>query len=59
MTKQHYISFIAYVNYDKVLFIKLYPEQSSEVRFPKMQGGDIYFYCSNHGLIKKERAYKC
>jgi transcriptional regulator with XRE-family HTH domain len=53
MTKQHYISFIAYVTYDKVLFMKLYPEQSAEIRFPKMYGGDIYLYCSKHGLMKK------
>lgn len=53
MTKKHSISFVAYVLPDRVLFIKLYPEQAAEVRFPKMYGGDIYFYCSQHGLIKK------
>ena len=52
MTKQHYISFVAYVSYDSVLFIKLYPEQSAEVRFPQMHGGDIYFYCNEHGFFK-------
>ncbi len=50
MTKSHYISFIAYVASDRVLFIKLYPEQSGEVRFPRMYGGKIYFYCNQHGL---------
>lgn len=55
MTKQHYISFVAYVSSDRVLFIKLYPEQAAEVRFPKMYGGEIYFYCSKHGLYKKGR----
>ena len=53
MTKVHHISFVAYVAPDRVLFIKLYPEQMAEVRFPKMYGGDIYFYCSQHGLMKK------
>ena len=50
MTKSHYISFIAYVTSDRVLFVKLYPEQSGEVRFPRMYGGKIYFYCNQHGL---------
>ncbi len=53
MTKQHYISFVAYASYDRVLFIKLYPEQAAEVRFPKGNGGEIYFYCNKHGLYKK------
>lgn len=53
MTKAHSISFVAYVSSDRVLFIKLYPEQTAEVRFPKMYGGDIYIYCNQHGLMKK------
>jgi len=50
MSKNHYISFIAYIGYDRVLFVKLYPEQSAELRFPKMQGKKLYAYCSQHGL---------
>lgn len=53
MSKQHYISFVAYVTYDRVLLIKLYPEQSAEVRLPKMHGGELYFCCNTHGLVKK------
>ena len=53
MTKDHSISFVAYVSPDRVLFIKLYPEQAAEARFPKMYGGDLYYYCNQHGLIKK------
>lgn len=52
MTKAHYISFIAFVCYDRVLFIKLYPEQNAELRFPKMYGNELYAYCSEHGLWK-------
>lgn len=51
MTKGHYISFAAYAAYDRVLLVKLYPEQSSEVRFPNMGGGKLYFYCSRHGFM--------
>jgi len=50
MEKTHYLSFVAYVACDRVLLVKLYPEQSGEVRFPKMYGGKLYFYCSQHGL---------
>ncbi|KDR96458.1 Desulfoferrodoxin [Peptoclostridium litorale DSM 5388] len=53
MSKSHYISFVAYVMYDRVLLVKLYPEQNAEVRFPKMRGGKLYFYCSQHGLWMK------
>lgn len=52
MIKEHFISFIAYVASDRLLFVKLYPEQASEVRFPKMYGGNIYVYCNQHGLFK-------
>ena len=52
MTKEHYISFVSYVRFDRVLTIKLYPEQDSAVRFSKMYGGKIYFYCSKHGLFE-------
>ncbi len=50
MSKTHYINFVAYVAYDRVLFVKLYPEQGSEVRFPKMYRGKIYLCCNQHGL---------
>lgn len=53
MSKFHYISFVAYVACDRVLFMKLYAEQGAEVRFPKMYGGTLYFYCSQHGLWMK------
>ena len=52
MTKEHYISFVSYVRFDRVLTIKLYPEQSSELRFPQMRGGKMYFYCNSHGLFE-------
>lgn len=54
MRKDHYINFVAYVAYDKILFVKLYPEQSGEVRFPALRGGKLYFGCSQHGLWVNE-----
>jgi len=53
MSKSHYISFVAHVACDRVLIVRLYPEQAAELRFPKMYGGKLYFYCSQHGLWVK------
>lgn len=50
MTKEHYLPFVAYVGYDRVLIVRLYPEQGGEVRFPKLYGQKIYFCCNKHGL---------
>lgn len=50
MEKDHYLSFAAYVNKDKVLLNRLYPEQSPAFRFPLERGGKLYLYCICHGL---------
>lgn len=50
MNKDHFLNFIAFVGYDRVLLVRLYPEQSGEVRIPKMRKGMLYFGCSQHGL---------
>lgn len=52
MTKEHYISFISYVTTDKIITVKLYPEQTCEVRFPLIFGGKFYYYCTRHGLFE-------
>lgn len=53
MTKEHYISFAAWVHNDRVLLNRLYPEQSAEFRLPIMRsGGNLYLYCTKHGLQK-------
>lgn len=51
MSKDHYISFVAYVSGDKVLIVKQYPEWNMQFRFHKLGHGKLYFYCSNHGLF--------
>jgi len=53
MTKSHYISFAAYVCYDSVLLLKLYPEQNAEFRLPQMHGDKLFLYCNTHGLFEK------
>ena len=52
MTKAHYISFSAFVRFDRVLTIKLYPEQNCEFRVPQMRKGSLYYYCTEHGLFE-------
>lgn len=54
MTKAHYLNFVAYVSCDRILFVKLYPEQGGEVRFPELYGGKLYFGCNQHGLWVNE-----
>lgn len=55
MTKEHYISFVAYVIFDRVHLVKLYPEQNAELRIPIMQRGDLYIYCNKHGLMTQSK----
>ncbi len=52
MAKEHYISFVSYVRFDRVLTVRLYPEQGGELRLPQICGGMMYYYCSDHGLFK-------
>ncbi|MBQ1263280.1 MAG: helix-turn-helix domain-containing protein [Oscillospiraceae bacterium] len=52
MTKEHFISFVAYLTYDRVQFVKLYPEGNAETRLSIRSGGYLYIYCNKHGLMK-------
>ncbi|MBR2454864.1 MAG: helix-turn-helix domain-containing protein [Clostridia bacterium] len=52
MTKNHNISFIAYVTSDKIHFVKLYPEGNAETRIQFRGKGYLYIYCNKHGLMK-------
>ena len=51
MTKQHYISFIAALSFDKVQIVKLYPEGEAEARFEMRGVKKILFYCKRDGLF--------
>ena len=53
MKKSHYISFAALAGCDRVHLVRLYPEQDSAVRMPRLGGGGtLYFYCTEHGFMK-------
>lgn len=56
MTKQHFVSFIAYATTDRLHLRKLYPEQNAEARFPIMGSGTVYAFCNQHGLFKAKAA---
>ena len=52
MTKEHFISFFAYVTMDRLEMKALYPEGSAEARFFIRGGGWLYYYCNRHGLCR-------
>ena len=54
MTKEHYISFVAYVTSDRIQMVKLYPEGNPETRMQLPRTGILYWYCNRHGLFKKK-----
>ena len=54
MTKEHFISFVAYLTLDRVQFVKFYPEGNAETRLNFRGRGYLYIYCNKHGLMKKK-----
>ncbi len=60
MSKEHSLSFLAYVAGDRFLLVKLYPEQDAAAYLPKVltgalpgrRGGKLYAYCTKHGLYR-------
>jgi len=52
MTREHYISFLAYVTTDRVQLVKLYPQQEAAARFPRTGQGRLYAFCNRHGLFQ-------
>ena len=54
MTKQHFISFVAFVTSDRLQMVKLYPEGNAQTRLQLRGMGYLYYYCNRHGLYKKK-----
>lgn len=50
MTREHYISFIAFVTGEKLYLLKQYPEWGLETRIQKRGRGKLYSFCTKHGL---------
>ena len=53
MTKEHFISFVAYATADRFQLVKFYPEGNAETRLRLRGRGVLYFYCNRHGLFKR------
>ncbi len=54
MRKCHHFTFGALVTYDRMAFVRLYPEQEAAFRVPRLGRGNLYVCCNNHGLYKKK-----
>ena len=54
MTKQHFISFAAFVTSDRLQLVKFYPEGNAETRLQIRGRGYLYYYCNQHGLFAKK-----
>ena len=51
MSKEHYISFVAFATGDRVQIYKQYPEWDIQLRIPKRGHGMLIWYCTTHGLF--------
>lgn len=58
MTKQHYISFVAFVSTDRIQMVKLYPEGEAQTRLQLRGTGRLYYYCNRHGLFQKKLGFR-
>ena len=53
MEKDHFLSFVALVQSERVTLVKWYPEGAANARFPRRGHGVLYAYCNKHGLVKQ------
>ena len=53
MTKNHFITFAAFVSSDRLQLVKLYPEGEAQTRMQLRGRGYLYYYCNHHGLFRK------
>ena len=54
MSREHYISFVAFVSGDTCVLKKLYPQWGLEIRLPYFAHGKLFWYCSKHGLFFRD-----
>ena len=53
MEKGHYLRFAAWAGLDRMMLVRLYPEQGGEFRLPQLRGGGkLYVCCSRDGLLE-------
>ena len=51
MSKEHSLRFVAWLGYDRLLMIRLYPEQDALIRMPQARMGTLLINCTQHGLM--------
>lgn len=51
MTKEHYISIVAYVNGNMAILCKQYPEWNLQANLPLCRSGKLVWYCNRCGLL--------
>ena len=54
MTKEHYISFAAYVSDSSVTICKQYPEWDMQMTLPPVRSGRLVWYCTKCGMFRQE-----
>ena len=54
MTKEHYISFVAYVSDSSLMMFRQYPEWAVNVSLPMYRSGRLVWYCSKCGLLYQD-----
>lgn len=54
MSKQHFVSFVAFVTSDRMQLVKFYPEGNAETRLQLRGRGQLYYFCNQHGLFTKK-----
>ncbi|MGN0463859.1 MAG: helix-turn-helix domain-containing protein [Acutalibacteraceae bacterium] len=54
MSKEHFISFVAFISDDTVIMRKQYPEWNLQVRIPFFAHGRLVWYCTRHGLFYQD-----
>ena len=54
MAKEHYISFVAYVNDSMVTIWKQYPEWNLQINLPLYRSGRLIWYCTKCGLLYQD-----
>lgn len=51
MSKEHYISFSAFVNGESIFMRRHYPEWNFQTYVPRRGHGKLFWYCTRHGLF--------
>ena len=54
MTKDHYISFVAYINDNSIMMFKQYPEWNVQLNLPLYRSGKLVWYCTKCGLLYQD-----